>query len=205
MPSGVGLDGAGNVYIGDTSNHAVRKTTPSGVTTLVAGGNGAGYGGDGGLATAAQLYYPGPVRVDGAGNLYISDWGNNRIRMVTPAGIITTVAGGGSGTCSAPQTDDLGDGCPATSAMLNGPWGTVSDGSGNLYIADSGDNVIRKVGPDGTITTIAGTGAAAYGGDGGLATAAQLNGPQLGAIDGAGNLYIADINNNVIRELRQEA
>ena len=201
LPNAVGLDGAGNIYVADTYNHVVRKVAAGGGTiTNYAGGNGAGFSGDGGLATSAQFYYPGPLRVDGAGNLYISDWGNNRIRMVTPAGMITTVAGGGTG-CGAQQTDAVGDGCAATSAILNGPWGTVSDGAGNLYIGDSGNNLIRKVTPDGTISTIAGTGAAGYGGDGQAATAALLNGPQLGAIDAAGNLYIADTDNSVIRML----
>jgi hypothetical protein len=198
-PSGVALDAAGNLYISDTYNHAIRKVTSGGVISTVAGGNGAGSNGDGGLATAAQLNYPGPVRVDGGGNLYISDSGNNRIRMVTPAGTITTVAGGG--TVCATASNSLGDGCPATSAILNGPWGTVSDGRGNLYIGDAGDNVVRKVGLDGTITTVAGTGVAGYSGDGLAATAAQLSSPQLGAIDGGGNLYIADIGNNVIRKI----
>jgi hypothetical protein len=199
LPDGVGVDAAGNVYIGDTYNHTVRKVTPGGVISVYAGGNGAGYSGDNGPATAAQLYYPGPVRLDGAGNLYISDYGNNAIRLVTPGGIITTFAGGGS-VC-AQSTNNIGDGCPATSATLNGPWGTVADGAGNLYIGDANNNVIRRVGPNGIISTIAGTGAASYGGDNGPATAAQLNAPQLGALDSAGNLYFADVNNNIIRRI----
>ena len=182
-PNGVAVDEAGNVYIADSSNNAIRKVTPGGIISTVASG----------------FNYPATVRVDGAGNLYVADYYNNVIRMVTPGGVSAIFAGGGSG-CGQ-QTDGLGDGCPATSAILNGPWGTVADGAGNLYIGDAGHNVIRKVGPDGTITTIAGTGVAGYSGDGLAATAAQLNAPQLGAMDGAGNLYFADYYNNVIRKI----
>ena len=202
LPNGIGLDGAGNLYVADTYNQAIRKITPGGVISTIAGGNGAGFSGDGGPATAAQFYYPGPVRADGAGNLYFADYGNNRLRMISPAGIITTVAGGGPVCTQA--TDSIGDGCPATSATLSQPWGTVSDGAGNLYIGDFGDNVIRMVSPAGIITTVAGGGTGCQQqtdplGDGCPATSASLNGPQLGAMDSAGNLYITDMNNNVVR------
>ena len=102
------------------------------------------------------------MKVDGAGNFYIADYYNNVIRMVTPGGIISTVAGGGTG-CTG-ETDSLGDGCPATSAKLSEPWGTASDSAGNLYIGDSGDNMVRKVALDGTISIYAGTGTAGYSG-----------------------------------------
>jgi hypothetical protein len=196
-PDGIAVDGAGNVYIADWNNNAIRMVTPGGIITTVAGGNGAGYSGDGGAATSAKINGPATVKVDGAGNFYIADYYNNVIRKVTAGGIISTVAGGGSG-CSG-ETDALGDGCPATSAVLNGPWGTASDGAGNLYIGDIGDNLVRKVALDGTITIYAGTGTAGYSGDGLAATSAELSGPQVGAVDGSGNLYIVDFNNDVIR------
>lgn len=201
-PNGVTVDGSGNVFIADSNNNVVRKVTPGGIITTVAGG-GSGCGeetdgfGDGCPGTSASLNYPATVRTDGAGNVYIADYYNNLVRKLSPAGIITLVAGGGTG-CGE-ETDGLGDGCPATSAILNGPWGTASDAAGNLYIGDSGNNLVRKVALDGTITIYAGTGAAGYGGDGMDATSALLNAPQVGAVDGAGNLYFADYYNNVIR------
>src|SRR6185369_15254773 len=133
------------------------------------------------------------VAVDGTGNLYIADFSNNRIRKVAPNGTITTVAGnGGSGY--------TGDGGQAASAQLNLPIGVAVDGRGNLYIADSGNNVIRMVSSTGTISTIAGTGAAGYSGDGGLATKAQLANPRAIAVDSVGNVYIAD-GSTVIRQI----
>ncbi|MGC2517219.1 MAG: NHL repeat-containing protein, partial [Terriglobales bacterium] len=205
-PNGVGVDAAGNVYVGDTGHDAVRKLSPSGVTTTIAGGNGQGYSGDGGPATSAQLYYPTTIRLDGAVNIYIVDDGNNAVRMINPAGIITTVAGlaPGASVCAA-ATDVWGDGCPATQATLDfydsyyGEGGTATDAAGNLYIGDTAHNVIRKVGPDGTISIFAGTGVAGYSGDGGPATSAELNNPDGGAFDGAGNFYFSDLYNNVIR------
>ena len=177
--------------------------------TTVAGtgeiGDGAGgFSGDGGPATAAQLNLPQGVAVDGAGNLYIADARNHRIRKVDASGIITTVAGtgeigGGAGGFS-------GDGGPATAAQLNLPQGVAVDGAGNLYIADARNHRIRKVDASGIITTVAGTGeigggAGGFSGDGGPATAAQLNLPQGVAVDGAGNLYIADARNHRIRKV----
>ena len=119
--------------------------------------------------------------------------------MVTPGGIITTVAGRGSGCAG--QTDSVGDGCPATSAQLNGAEGIAVDGSGNLYIADRNNSRIRIVTPDRIITTVAGNGTAGYSGDGGAATGAEVNGPYGVAVDGSGNLYISDQNNQYIRKV----
>jgi len=206
-PNGVGLDAAGNVYAVSSYNSTVYKLSHSGVTTRIAGGNGNGYGGDGGLATAARLYYPTTIRVDGAGNIYIVDDGNNLVRMINPAGIITTVAGLAPGSVVCAQaTDQWGDGCPATQASLDffdsyyGEGGTATDASGNLYIGDTAHNLIRKVSAaDGTISIFAGTGVAGYSGDGGPATNAQLNNPDGGVFDSAGNFYFADLYNNVIR------
>ena len=198
-PSGVALDGAGNLYIADTHNLRIRKVDTAGVITTVAGDGTQNYGGDGGPAVAAQLWNPSAVALDGSGNLYIADSVNNRIRKVDTAGVITTVAGssttGGFG----------GDGGPATAAQLRGTFGVALDGSGNLYIADWDNNRIRKVDTAGMISTVAGDGTRGFGGDGGAATAAQLYRPQGVALDGSGNLYIADTDNNRIRKVGPRA
>ena len=208
-PDGVAVDASGNLYIADRMNWVIRKVTPGGTITTVAGGGscGANYCGDGGPATSAQLFYPASVAVDASGNLYIADTDNSVIRKVTPGGTITTYAGGGSG-CSA-QSDDVGDGCPATSAELYWPNGVAVDASGNLYISDTSNNRIRKVTPAGIITTVAGNGSCAiqdaygncYSGDGGPATSAELNGPNRVAVDASGNVYFADTGNNRIRKV----
>ena len=207
-PNGVAVDAAGNVYAASSYVSTVYKLTPGGVTTRIAGGNGGGYTGDGGPATSAKLNIPTTVRLDGAGNIYIVDDGNNVVRMINPAGIITTVAGlptGGS-ICEA-AIDEWGDGCPATQASLDfsdsyyGEGGTATDAAGNLYIGDTAHNLIRVVGPDGIISIFAGTGTQGYSGDEGPATSAQLNNPDGGVFDGAGNFYFADLYNNVIRKI----
>ena len=190
-PKGVALDSAGNLYIADTGNHLVRKVTPGGLIFSVAGKRVRGSGGDGGPATSAQLNSPTGVCTDGQGNLYIADTYNHSIRKVTPLGVISTVAGGGLG----------GDGGPATSARLAAPSRIALDSAGNLYIADTGNNRIRKVAPDGVISTIAGNGTAGDDGDGGLALSAQLDSPRDLAVDAAGNVYVADFNNDRIRKL----
>ena len=193
-PVGVAVDGAGNLYIADKNNSRIRKVGPGGIITTLAGTGRSAFGGDGGPATAAQFNSPEGVAVDGAGNLYIADRGNHRIRKVRPGGIITTLAGTGGPAFG-------GDGGPATAAALRLPKGVDIDGAGNLYIADSRNHRIRKVGLDGIITTLAGTGVRGFGGDGGPATAAQFNSPEGVAVDGAGNLYIADRGNHRIRVL----
>ncbi len=195
-PAGAVLDGAGNLYIADSGNHRVRRVDAlTGIITTVAGTGTNGYraSDDGAAAAAAQINNPLGVTLDGAGNLYIVDRNNNRVRRVDTAGVITTVAGGGS---------SLGDGGAATAAQLNGPFGAAADGSGNLYIADTNNNRVRKVDAStGNISTVAGTGAAGYSGDGGAATSAQIQYPYGAAVDGAGNLYIADTVNNRIRKV----
>ncbi len=194
FPEGVAVDGAGNLYIVDRNNDRIRKVDAAGVISTVAGDGTRGFGGDGGPATAAQLDWPTGVAVDGAGNLYIADRNNDRIRKVDAAGVISTVAGDGTRGFG-------GDGGPAVAAQLNRPQGMAVDGAGNLYIADSSTNRIRKVDAAGVISTVAGDGTRGFGGDGGPATAAQLNSPSGVALDGAGNLYIADLGNRRIRKV----
>ena len=191
---GVALDRAGNLYIADTNNRRIRKVDSSGNISTVAGTGTAGFSGDGGAATDARLNNPQGVALDGAGNLYIGDTSNHRIRKVDTAGVISTVAGSGTGGHS-------GDGGAATAAQLNSPRGVALDGAGNLYIADAWNNRIRKVDTAGVITTAAGTGASGDFGDGGAATAAWLRDPQVVALDGAGNLYIACRTNHRIRKV----
>ena len=196
-PIGVAVDGAGNLYIAEWDNHRIRKVDAAGVITTFAGTGSPGNSGDGGLATEAQLSNLSDVTVDGLGNLYVAS--NHCIRRVDAAGIITTVAGqndlpghgGGRG----------GDGGPATAAQLHYPFGVAVDGAGNLYIAEWGSHRIRKVDTAGVITTVAGDGTFGYGGDGGPATAAQLNRPRGVALDGLGNLHIADYGNHRIRKV----
>ena len=154
---------------------------------------GPGFSGNGALATAAQLNNPDGVAVDGSGNVYISDFNNAVVRVVTPDGKINPFAGTGT-------TGHAGDGGLATSAQLTGPLGLAVDSSGNVYIADGPNNSIRKVSTSGIITTVAG-GTAGFGGDGGAATSAALNFPTAVAVDASGNLYIADSANHRIREV----
>jgi len=192
-PSSVAVDSTGNLYIVDATNQRVRMVSAAtGVITTVAGNGTEGFSGDGGAATGAELNNPDGIAVDSAGDIYIADSGNNRIRVVSAsAGTITTVAGNG-------MIGFSGDGGAATSAELHSPNGVTLDGAGNLYIADSGNNRIRMVSA-GTISTIAGTGTAGFSGDGGAATSAELDNPDTVAVDAAGNLYIADTLNNRIR------
>ena len=193
-PAGVALDPAGNLYIADTADHRIRKVTPGGTISTYAGSGNFGFSGDGGPATAAELNFPRDVALDPAGNLYIADSGNSRIRKVSPGGTISTYAGSGSRGFS-------GDGGPAAAAQLNNPVGMALDPAGNLYIADITNNRIRKVTSGGTISTYAGSGSFGFSGDGGPATAAQLNVPVGVALDPAGNLYIADQGNSRIRKV----
>lgn len=196
--NGIALDSAGNVYIADYYNHAIRKVTATtGIITTVAGKcspiDGPGYFGDDGLATSAYLNSPTGITVDSVGNLYIADYFNHAIRKVTAAtGIISTMVGPGFS----------GDGGLVASARLSSPNYVAFDGVGNLYISDSGNNRIRKVDINtGIITTVAGNGTAGYSGDGGPATSASLYTPSGITIDSYGNIYFADCSNNRIRKV----
>ncbi len=253
-PAGVVIAADGTMYISDSNNHKIRKVAPSGIITTIAGTT-AGFAGDGGQASAARLYGPASIAMDGAGNLIFVDFLNLRIRKITPAGVITTVGGTGrvslsgngglaTGTDMAPYwlavardgtiyaSDDgdgrlngfkrvrkistngiittvtgtgtaaySGDGGPATLAQFRSVSGVAVDLNGNIFVADAADSKIRKIGPDGIITTYAGSGLAGSTGDGGPLLQARFNFPSGMCTDAAGNLYIADTANDKIRKV----
>jgi len=249
QPRAIAFDRSGNRYVVDTVNQRIRKIDPSGIITTIAGTGVAGYSGDGGPATAAVINWPHGAALDSAGNLYISDSSNHRIRKIDRAGIITTVAGTGvlgfngdgpgtsvelnqpkalfmgasdtlyfddqdnnrvrrldpSGVVTTVAGDGVagygGDGGPATSAHLQQPKGVWVGGDGSVYIADFDNQRVRRVDPNGIITTVAGTGAAGFNGDGIAATAAELWGPRAVAVDGNGNLYIGEELNQRVRRV----
>jgi sugar lactone lactonase YvrE len=248
-PTGAVLDGAGNLYVADSGNHRIRKVSPAGVITTIAGTGVGGFSGDGGPATSAKLFSPTGLALDGSGNLYIADTGNNRIRRIGVDGTITTIAGTGVQDQSAEGTPALaadlnapsgvavdragklyivendrvltiapdgtirtvagalyssgynGDNVAAASALLDSPTGIAVDAPGNVYISDTDNQRIRKVGTDGIIRTIAGTGAEGFSGDGGPATAAQIGGPYGLAVGADGSVYFADHGNHRIRKI----
>ena len=197
-PVGVAVDGEGNVYIADAYNYRIRRVDPEGIITTFAGTGERGFSGDGGPAVEARLNDPWDVTLDGDGNFYIADSYNHRVRRIDPVGTITTFAGNGQGVF----VRDARDGEPAVEARLNNPVGVVVDGDGNLYIADSGYQRIRRVDPSGIITTFAGMGyGSAPAGDGGPAVEARLGQPLGVAMDGDGNLYIVDARHQRIRRV----
>jgi len=195
-PYGVAVDGVGNVFIADTYNHRVRRVDAGTGLISTFAGTTAGFSGDGAAATSAQLWYPAGVAVDGAGNVFIADTSNHRVRRVDAgSGLISTFAGNGTFGFS-------GDGAAATGAQLNLPYGVGVDGGGNVFIADYDNHRVRRVDAvTGFISTIAGTGTGGFSGDGGAATGAQLYYPRGVAVDGAGNVYIADTDNHRIRRV----
>lgn len=185
------VDASGNIYFSDFDNHRVRKISASGIITTVAGNGIVGSSGDGGPATNANLRGPGWVTISPSGELYIPDKSCGVVRKVSAAGIITTIAGGGTG----------GDGVAATNAALNFPSSVALDSVGNIYVGEYGAHRIRKIDSVGIITTVAGTAVAGYNGDSIPATAAQLNYPSGLAINRSGDLFIADYHNNRIRKI----
>jgi sugar lactone lactonase YvrE len=192
IPAGLAFDRHGNLYIADRANHRVRKVDKKGIITTVAGNGTAGFSGDGGPATKASLNLPSGVVVDNKGNLYISDRSNNRVRMVNTKGIIQTFAGNGNDGYH-------GDNMPALKATLDKPFGLALDKDNNLYIADRGNNRIRKIDSSGLISTVAGDGGFYFIGDNGPAYRASIAGPTGVTVDGKGNIFIADRSNNRIR------
>jgi hypothetical protein len=189
----VTVNAAGDLFIADTEGNVIRKVGTNGIITTLAGNGTGGYSGDGGAATNALLHNPTGTVVDTAGNVFFADGANHRVRKIDTNGIITTVAGNGIAAYS-------GDGAAATNASFD-CMGLTVDTAGNVFIADDFHNVIRKVGTNGIITTIAGNGASGYSGDGGAATNAELDQPSGVAVDAADNLFIADSVNNVIRKV----
>lgn len=194
VPGGVAFDGHGNMFVADGGNNRVRKVDSSGIISTVAGTGIAGFGGDGGPATAAHLNGPWAIAVDGAGALYVAELRNDRVRRIDVSGVITTVAGTG-------VRGYAGDGGPATAAALSMPSDVAVDGAGNVYIADRGNNRVRRIDSAGTITTVAGDGRYGFSGDGGPATAASLAAPAAVEADASGAIVVADTDNHRVRHV----
>jgi sugar lactone lactonase YvrE len=191
-PQGVSIDGSGDLFIADQGANLVSEINSSGILTVLAGDGTFGFNGDG-IATAQNLSGPTKAIVDSMGNVYIADAGSNRIRKVDTSGNMTTIAGSG-------VLGFDGDG-PATSHALSSPTGIAFDNSGNLLIADYGNDRIRRVDAGGNMTTIVGVGSPGFSGDGGLAIYANLNSPRDVAVDSTGNIFIADSTNNRVRKV----
>lgn len=189
------IDNAGNLYIADDANNRIRKISAStGSITTIAGTGAYGFAGDGGSALSAQFKSPDGIAIDNAGNLFISDYANHRIRMITPTGTITTICGNGTASST-------GDGGLATAATINSPGHLWLDPSGNLYITEFYGNRIRKISSTGTITTVMGNGTYSNAGDGGLASAATIAGPWEIVGDKSGNIYVASYQGSYIRKI----
>jgi hypothetical protein len=190
-PTGLAVDGAGNVYVADTDNATIRRITAAGVVTTLAGTAGATGSADG-TGAAARFSNPTDLATDGAGNVYVADRDNHTIRKITNAGVVTTLVGAAGMTGS---TDDVG-----VAARFNLPFGVVADGAGNLYVSDRSNHIIRKVATAGLVTTLAGS-ASKVGSVDDTGAAARFNNPTGVSVDGAGNFYVADTTNNVIRKI----
>lgn len=204
FPEGVALDRSGGLFIADTGNFRIRKVTLDGSITTVAGSGDPGFNqiDSATRATRAMFFWPEGLVLDREGNLFIADTYHRLVRLVTPDGIVRTVAG--SATQDVRHIGFSGDGGPVLQAELSFPTGLAVDSAGNLFIADTENHRVRKVGPDGNITTMAGTGTAGFSGDGGAATAAQLNEPWGLAVDSQDNVFIVDSRNQRIRKVRPD-
>jgi len=186
-PYDLAVDSFGNVYVTDAHNHRIRKITPAGVVSTLAGST---EGFENGIGTAAQFNHPFGVAVDSSGNVYMADSNNHRIRRITPAGVVSTLAGTG--------TEGFADGT-GTEAQFYFPTGVAVDSSGNVYMADSNNHRIRKITPGGVVSTFAGTGSAGHAD--GTGTEAQFNLPYGVAVDSSGNVYVGDLDNHRIRKI----
>ena len=191
-PAGVAVDSAGTVYVVDLVDQRIRKITPAGVVTTLAGSGTVGFAD--GTGSAAQFYYPRGVAVDSSGTVYVGDTSSNRIRKITPAGVVTTLAGSGTGEYG--SVDGTGG-----AAKFHNPWGVAVDSSGTVYVADANINQrIRKITSAGVVTTLAGSGT--YGFADGMGSAAQFDGPFGVAINSSGTVYVADTDNHRIRKIQ---
>jgi RHS repeat-associated protein len=189
-PIGVAIDAQGNTYVADGGDHLIRKITPAGVVTTIAGNGSAGYAN--GTGTAASFNHPMAIAIDGSGNLYVADEYNNAIRKITPAGVVSTFAGSATGVAG--SADGQG-----TAATFNYPISLTFDSAGNLYVADYAWSYIRKISPSGIVSKLAGAGSAGY--QDGIGSAAKFYNPTWVATDASGNVYVADRSNNRIREV----
>jgi serine/threonine-protein kinase len=187
--TGLALDASGNMYVADGKNDVILKLTSTGVVTILAGkSDTAGYAD--GTGKSAEFKSPQGISVDGAGNVYVADQGNNRIRKITPAGVVTTLAGSGAATYA---------GGTGTTAAFNAPSGVAVDAAGDVYVADFDNNMIREISPSGLVTNIAGD--KAFGYANGKGNLAMFEAPNALTLDGSGNLYVTDYGNNVIRKI----
>jgi sugar lactone lactonase YvrE len=187
-PLGIVVDTTGNVFVADEEDHRIRKITSGGVVSTLAGSGSAAYAD--GTGTAASFHYPAGIALDISGNLYVADSANNRIRKITPGGVVSTLAGSGN----AAYADGTG-----TAASFSFPDGVAMDLSGNVYVTDSNNDRIRKITPEGEVTTFAGSGAETI--LDGTGTSASFFSPSGITVDGVGNFYVADKNNNRIRKI----
>ncbi len=190
-PQGVATDSAGNVYLADGGNQTIRRITPAGVVTTFAGSAGLA-GSSNGLGGAARFSNSQGIAVDGAGNVFVADTGNHTIRKITPAGVVSRLAGFPGLSGSVDGFDEA--------ARFNLPTGLTTDGAGNVFVADRGNHVIRRIAPDGSVTTLAGSAGSSGSGDGDGA-AARFNGPHGVVADGAGNLFVSDTGNHTVRKI----
>ncbi|HXI11483.1 MAG TPA: NHL repeat-containing protein [Thermoanaerobaculia bacterium] len=190
-PRGVAIDSSGNVYVADTNNYTIRKITPAGAVTTLAG-LAFGSGSADGTGSAARFLFPRGVATDSSGNVYVADSDNHTIRKITTAGVVTTLAGLAGNFGSADGT--------ASAARFYDPRGVATDSSGNVYVADTSNSTIRKITPAGVVTTLAGL-AAVFGSADGTASAARFGRPEGVATDSSGNVYVADTGNHTIRKI----
>jgi hypothetical protein len=190
-PTAVAVDDAGNIYVADAGNDTIREIAQGGVVTTIAGMAGVADSADG-VGAAAHFNHPSSVSVDGAGNVYVADTYNNTIREISPARVVTTLAG-------TPNVAGSADGVGAA-ALFDNPYGIAVDDAGNIYVGDTLNDTVREITPGGVVTTLAGT-AGQAGNIDGTGAAARLNDPNGVAVDGAGNVYVADYGNHLIREI----